>query len=60
MRSVFSVEEAAAKIKGKYNGPPKQTSITSSDVMNSLLSSVPAKKPESAAGPTNRTSLKPS
>ena len=47
MRSVFQVEEAAAQIKGKYTtGAPKSSFITSGDVMSSLLSSVPSKKPD--------------
>jgi hypothetical protein len=37
MKSVFKVEEAAAQINGKYGGPPKQGSITSVDIMSTLL-----------------------
>jgi hypothetical protein len=37
MKSVFQVEDAAAQIKGKYGGPPKQGSITSGDIMSTLL-----------------------
>ena len=60
MKSVFQVEDAAAQIKGKYGGgPPKQQgSITSGDIMSSLLSSVPSKRFEPA--PMARTSLKTS
>ncbi len=60
MRSVFQVEEAAAQIKGKYStGAPKSSSITSGDVMSSLLSSVPSKKPDTSIS-SNRPALKTS
>ncbi len=60
MRSVFQVEEAAAQIKGKYTtGAPKSSSITSGDVMSSLLSSIPSKKPDTSIT-SNRPVLKTS